>query len=54
MPGRQPRLKQIVRILSMSYHLYFHCMEAAFPIERDVAELTGVSPLKRWTISMEK
>ena len=54
MSGRQPRLKQIAMILSISCHLHFHFTEAAFPIEWDVAELTGVSPLKRWTIFMEK
>ena len=51
---KQQRLKQVFLILSISYHLYLHVTQAAFPIERDVAELTRVSPLKRWIVFMER
>ena len=41
-------------MLSISYQLCFHFTQAAFPVERDVAELAGVSTLKRWIVFMEK
>ena len=41
-------------ILSISYLLYFHITQAEFPIERDVAELVGVSPPKQWIVFVEK
>ena len=41
-------------ILSISYLLYLHITQAAFPIERDVAELVGVSPPKQWIVFVEK
>ena len=41
-------------MLPISYYLHFHFTRAAFPIERYVAEIAGVSPLKRWIAFMEK
>ena len=49
-----PRFKQICLILFISYHLIPHFTQAAFPIERDVKKLAGVSPPKRWIVFMEK
>ena len=51
---KAPRLKQVFIMLSISYLLHIHFTQATFPVERDVAELVGVSPLKRWIVFMEK
>ena len=46
-------IKPVIMILTTSY-LFCHFTQAAFPIERDVAEITGVSPPKRWIVFIEK
>ena len=51
---KPPCFKQAFKILSTSYLTYFHFTQAAFPVEHDVAELAGVSPLKPWIVFMEK
>ena len=47
-------LKHFFLILSLSCHLCLHVTQSAFPMERDVAELTGVSSVKRWVVFIEK
>ena len=51
---KPPCFKQVFIILSTSYLTYFHFTQAAFPVERDVSELAGVSPPKQWIVFMEK
>ena len=36
------------------YYTYFNFAQAAFPLERDVVELVGVSQHKNWIVFMEK
>ena len=48
------RLRLISLILVVADHLLFHFTKAAFPIEQDLVEITGVSPFKRWIVFMEK
>ena len=36
------------------YCLCFHNAQAVYPMERDVVELTGISPSKRWIVFMAK
>ena len=40
--------------LLLLYDFHSHVTQAAFPLERDVAELSGISPAKQWTCFMER
>ena len=40
--------------LLLLYNFHSHAIEAAFPLERDVAELSGISPPKQWICFMER
>ena len=40
--------------LLLLYNFHSHTTQAAFPLERDIAELSGISPPKQWTCFMER
>ena len=53
---RPPQISRVKLTLNfvLLYHIHYHSTRAAYPLERDVAELTGVSPPKRWIPFMER
>ena len=53
MPPEFSRVKFKLIVLLL-YYIHCHSTRAAYPLERDVAELTGVSPPKRWIPFMER
>ena len=40
--------------LLLLYNFHSHTTQAAFPLERDIAELSGISPPKQWICFMER
>ena len=47
-------VQHIFGMLTVYSCLYVHFTYAAFPLERDVADFTGIVPAKRWTVFMEQ
>ena len=53
MSNNYARMKCISLMIALC-PFYFHISQAAFPLERDVREIVGISQPKRWIVFMER